>query len=146
MGDQAVSLQRQAGQSEAQADAVERLKLLQDLFLAEQAFFWQRFYSFATLAAGAFVIATSSVFERSLFPVALAGTLLALIWAYAQWASLYYVDRTKGPYHERRVRAGLSFRSHWLFSNEWASSTNAALLVPIAVLGLWLWLLLRSVR
>jgi len=86
--------------------ALELLRFLNEQVLREQELFWLRFYAFATLHAGAFVLATSSSVTRPKV-VALFGALLAVVWVLVQWLSLRYADRAKPDYNALRQALGI---------------------------------------
>jgi len=86
--------------------ALELLRFLNEQVLREQELFWLRFYAFATLHAGAFVLATSSSVTRPRV-VAIFGALLAVVWVLVQWLSLRYADRSKPDYNELRQKIGI---------------------------------------
>lgn len=140
--------------------AMELLRFLNDQVLREQEIYWQRFYAFATLHAGAFVLATSNSLR---YPKAIAaiGIVLALTWLYVQWLSLYYADRAKPRYHDMRKWLRIDYEHNegeneqpslreqkrderqvapwkkWILIHHWASSTDVGLLVTIVVFICW---------
>lgn len=125
------SIQEHAGQT------MPALNFLAERVDREQEIYWQRFYSFATLHAGAFVLATSSSLSIR-WPIELAGLVLALIWFYVQWLSLKYVDRLKPLYHAARVNAGIRFvQPEWLSARRGLSSTDIGVGVTIVVAITW---------
>jgi len=117
---------------------------LRENLMREQEFFWQRFYAFATLQAGAWVVATAKVFEEDRAPIARAGLALAVLWAFVQWASLYYANRWKPSYYDLLKEAKITYSDKGIFSslfgeNTWLSSTNVAVVTTWGVLAAWLW-------
>lgn len=126
------------------------LRFLNDQVLREQEIFWQRFYAFTTLHAGAFVLVSSDA-VRAKKALAIAGFILTLIWIWVQSLSLGYADRAKRLYHDFRKwleiyfdyenapsdppRAGLKV---WLRTNRRLSSTNQGRTVTILVALIWL--------
>lgn len=124
------------------------LCFLNEQVLREQEIYWQRFYSFATLHAGAFVLATSDS-VRAKGWLAIAGLTLALIWMCVQWLSLGYADRLKEPYHKLRKSVGIKFNYEpdaplksdvggRLRRMPRLSSTNLGMGVTILVAVVWL--------
>jgi hypothetical protein len=121
-----------------QTHAIQTMPVLN--FLAErvdreQEIFWHRFYSFATLHAGAFVLASAL---RPRWPIAVAGFALALIWCYVQWLSLKYVDRLKPLYHVVLQRSGIQFvQPEWLSTKRGLSSSDIGVGVTILIATTW---------
>ncbi len=70
--------------------------------MREQEVYWHRFYAFATLQAGAFLLTTSSVIGKSK-TLALGALFLAVVWTWVQGLSLGYANRLKGRFHEFRT-------------------------------------------
>lgn len=127
------------------SDNFDRLRFLNDQVFREQEIYWQRFYSFATIHAGSFVLYVAEANKPHSWLIIAAGFLLGFVWLWVQWASLWYVDRNKKAYHDERARKGFDYPSHWLFSRPWASSTNAGLLVVVIVWLFWGLLLYHKV-
>lgn len=134
----------------ANEEALGLLRFLNEQVLREQEIFWQRFYSFATLHAGAFVLFSSPVAPHR--PLAWAGAVLGVIWSYAQWASLHYANRPKKMYHALRRDLGINWNlgkrglyARLFGERPWASSTNAGLFTAMFVLGVWVYILSRAV-
>ncbi len=123
----------------------DRLRFLNEQVFREQEIYWQRFYSFATIHAGAFVLYAAEAIKPHSWLITSAGVLLGFVWLWVQWASLWYVDRHKKAFHDERTKMEFDFPSHWLFSRPWASSTNAGLLVVVIVWLFWVLLLYRIV-
>jgi len=116
-------------------EEADKLDFLRAESAREQEFYWLRFASFSALHAGLLVVAGDKLGQFRLLPIA--GLVLAFIWLFIQLASRHYAHRVKPSFHELRVKAGLSYPSHWLFKYGWTASTNIALLVPAALVGLW---------
>ena len=57
---------------------IKRLTFLHDQVMREQEMYWSRFYSFATLSAGAFLLTTSKELDQLL--IAVLGLGLAAVW------------------------------------------------------------------
>lgn len=133
---------------EKNAGALSLLQFLNEQVLREQDIFWQRFYAFATLHAGAFVLYSSDAIKPK-GRIAAAGVALGLIWLYTQWASLHYANRFKKLYHPLRLSLKIDWNvgkrglfAKWLSEARWASSTNAGLLTAAFVAAVWVWVLL----
>lgn len=127
-----------------ESDPSARLLFVRENLMREQEFFWQRFYAFATLHAGAWVVATTRAFEADRTPIARAGLVLALMWVFTQWASLHYANRWKDTYYSMLEKAHISYSDKGVFSFlfgqwTWVSSTNVAVATTWGVLGAWLW-------
>lgn len=129
-------------------DAMHLLTFLQDRVFREQECYWYRFYSFATLHAGAFVLTTSTAVKNIPVELAWGGLVLAAVWIYIQLISLYYVDRAKPLEYLVREDFKMDFTpTGWIailkpiFSKSWASSTDIAMCVPFIVLAAWIWVL-----
>lgn len=130
--------------------AIRLLNFLNEQVLREQDIFWQRFSSFATLHAGAFVLYSSDA-PSSKYTVALAGFILSILWIYIQWASLEYADRAKTLYHPLREYLGIDWNiprkslfAQTMGKYRWASSTNAGVLTAWIIFALWLFILLHG--
>ena len=59
--------------------AMDLLRFLNEQIMREQEIYWQRFYAFATLQAGAFLLTTSPVGKSRTF--ALGALFLAVVWS-----------------------------------------------------------------
>lgn len=136
------------GLSNAGLDKGTLLRFLNEQVLREQEIYWQRFYAFATLHAGWFVVLASDFARPNREWVARLGFLLGLIWVYAQWASLHYANRWKPSYHALLRDLNIQYEAHGLFaslfsSSRWASSTNAGLATAVLLCAVWGWLAWR---
>lgn len=78
---------------------IQRLMCLRDQGMREQEIYWSKSYSFATLSAGIFLLATSMDFDQEL--IGFLGFLSSLAWVDVQFVGWGYVDRTKRVFHER---------------------------------------------
>ena len=107
------------------------LRFLNEQVLREQEIYWQRFYAFATLHAGAFVLVTSNSIR---YPkaIAIVGFALGIAWFYIQWLSLSYADRAKAHYHELRKALGIYWPHE---ASEAANVTVTGKTTPVVKLG-----------
>lgn len=131
------AIPRGGERQETEEDRVRLFHLVQEQYLQQQAFYWQRYAAFAVLHGGLFVLATSDSLTKS-WPVEWLGAVLSVIWVLVQWASLHYVDRMKPQYHELREQMGIRYEGHWLFNRRWLSSTDLALYGTLFVLLIWI--------
>lgn len=88
--------------------SMEQLNFLHDQGMREQEMYWSRFYSFATLSAGAFLLATAAPIGKLLSAVL--GLALAVAWVVTQVVGVGYVNRTKLVYHEKRRELGFYYK------------------------------------
>lgn len=72
--------------------------------------------------------------------------LLGVLWLYVQLASRYYVDRFKPRCHAACKAHGLTFPRHPIFSNRALSSTDLALVAPLAISVVWVVLAFDAFR
>lgn len=116
---------------------LERLKFYRDLICHEQAFYWSRFQGFAALNAGLLALVSINADGE---PTALKvlGLLLAAIWVYVQWTSLWYVNRYKPEYHALREKFDVSQTSHSIHGRRRLSSTDIAFCGTVIVALIWL--------
>ncbi len=148
--DEALKQCSQLFSDDQNAGTVGLLRFLNEQVLREQEIFWQRFYAFATLHAGAFVLYSSDAVKRKT-PIAAAGLALGVVWLYTQWASLHYANRPKKLYHAVCRKLGISWGvgrpglfARWFGERPWASSTNAGVLTALFVAAVWLYMLLAG--
>lgn len=95
------------GHTQPRGTPFDRFTFLHDQNMREQEMYWSRFYSFATLSAGAFLLATSTEFDK--ITIAVLGLALATAWMLTQIVGLGYVNRTKLVFHEKRKELGFFY-------------------------------------
>jgi hypothetical protein len=122
----------------------EKFDLLREEINCEQEHYWTRFSGFATLHAGLLVLVTSDTIKQPKFLYCVA-MFLGLLWFYVQFASLFYVNRLKPQFREVCEQRGFRYPSHPIFSRRFLSTTDMALIVPVALMALWIVLFFRSV-
>lgn len=112
--------------------------VIHDWFLNEQNFFWQRFTAFSALHAGLLVIVASTSSAAAPVYLNIVGLVLAVAWVLIQWASLYYVNRSKDRYYAMCQARGIDPPpKHWLFKGV-LSSTDIGVWVSVVTLIFWI--------
>ena len=138
--------------------AMDLLRFLNEQVMREQEIYWQRFYAFATLQAGAFLLTTSPAVGKSK-ALALGALFLAVVWTWVQGLSLGYTNRLKRRYHDFRRWLDIPFESEeqrspkghrraarlWraakatLQNSSASSSTDIGVWVTILVAAFWVY-------
>jgi len=125
---------------ETSSDA--RNRLLVDLSIQEQGWYWSRFTAFSAMHAALFVLLSvgdsSESTGRANGLIAGAGLVLSLAWMYIQAISLWYVKRYKRAFRALLHDAGLGSKRPKYFP---VSSTEVGAGVAASVGLLWVLLI-----